>query len=439
MKSPEINRIKKAQEKILISQMKKNENIKDIVKIVETFLIKNQLLCYGGTAINNLLPKKYRFYSDDKDIPDYDFFSTTPIKHAKQLADLFFENGFSDVEAKVGVHNGTYKVYVNFIGIADITYIEPEIFKELKSESIEKQNILYVPSNYLLMMMYNELSRPEGNISRWEKVFNRFSLFVKHYPIKVTKKCINKNIEPDKDDLKIFRIIKDIGIKDKVVFFGGYARLLYSKYDKSMYSKIPDFHIISSNYEETALKIYADLRKFYKNIKIIIHENIGEHIPENVEIIVNDRTVAFVYDVFPGVCYNYNTIEGNINVATIDTILSIYIMFTYVNKTTYDKHKLLCACKSLFRIQNKYKLKNIKILRRFNLPCIGYQITLRDLKTIKTIKFYELKSKNRTKEYEKWFMSYVPYQQKKNELIDYDNNKANILTKLKEYIKIYKK
>jgi len=435
----EINKLKKAQERILISQLKKNEKIKDIVSIVENFLIKNQLLCYGGTAINNLLPKKYRFYSDDKDIPDYDFFSTTPIKHAKKLADEFYENGFSDVEAKVGVHNGTYKVFVNFIGIADITYIEPEIFKNLKSESIEKENILYVPSNYLLMMMYKELSSPEGNISRWEKVFNRFSLFIKHYPIKVTKKCTNKNTEPNKDDLKIFKIIKDVGITDKVVFFGGYARLLYSKYDKSMYSKIPDFHIISDNYKNTTFNIYKQLRKYYENIKIVEHENIGEHIPQNYEIIVNDKTVAFVYDVFPGTCYNYNTLEGNINIATIDTILTIYISFAYINKPIYDKHKLLCACKSLFKIQHKNKLRNIKILRRFNLPCIGLQITLKDLKTIKTIKYYELKSKNKTKDYEKWFLNYAPYQQNKNQLIDYDNDKSNILRKLKEYIKIYKK
>ena len=142
---------------------------------------------------------------------------------------------------------------------------------------------------------------------------------------------------------------------------------------------------------------------------------------------------------FPGTCYNYNTVEGNINVATIDTILNIYISFAYMNKPIYDKHKLLCACKSLFKIQQKNKMRNIKILRRFNLPCIGHQITLRDLKTIKNMKYYELKSKNKTKDYEKWFLNYVPYQQTKNQLIDYDNDKSNIIRKLKEYIKIYKK
>ena len=36
------------------------------------------------------------------------------------------------------------------------------------------------------------------------------------------------------------------------------------------------------------------------------------------------------------------------------------------------------------------------------------------------------KSKNKTKDYEKWFLNYVPYQQTKNQLIDYDNDKSNI-------------
>ena len=36
--------------------------IKKSVEIVEEFLKSNKVLCYGGTAINNLLPEKERFY-----------------------------------------------------------------------------------------------------------------------------------------------------------------------------------------------------------------------------------------------------------------------------------------------------------------------------------------------------------------------------------------
>ena len=48
--------------------------IKRIIDIVEKFIKKKGLICYGGTAINNILPKKDQFYNRDFEIPDYDFF-----------------------------------------------------------------------------------------------------------------------------------------------------------------------------------------------------------------------------------------------------------------------------------------------------------------------------------------------------------------------------
>ena len=61
---------------------KKRANSPDIVKIIEileNFLKKKSLICYGGTAINNILPKESQFYNRDVEIPDYDFFSPTPL------------------------------------------------------------------------------------------------------------------------------------------------------------------------------------------------------------------------------------------------------------------------------------------------------------------------------------------------------------------------
>ena len=58
-----------------------NENI---LNIVEKFIVDNKLICYGGTAINNILPKKEQFYNYKIDIPDYDFFSYNAIKHTTE-------------------------------------------------------------------------------------------------------------------------------------------------------------------------------------------------------------------------------------------------------------------------------------------------------------------------------------------------------------------
>ena len=166
--------------------------IKRIINIVELFLRNKKLVCYGGTAINNILPKQYQFYNKDIEIPDYDFYSSNALDDAKELVDLYVDNGFQEVEAKSGQHYGTFKVFVNFIPVADITNIPKELFKAIKSESIKVAGILYAPPNLLRMGMYLELSRPAGDVSRWEKVLKRLTLLNKNYPL-TSKECSKIN------------------------------------------------------------------------------------------------------------------------------------------------------------------------------------------------------------------------------------------------------
>ena len=71
--------------------------MKDMIAIVERFIKKQDLVCYGGTAINNILPEEAQFYDKKTEIPDYDFYSPNALEHAKHLADEFYENGYSEV------------------------------------------------------------------------------------------------------------------------------------------------------------------------------------------------------------------------------------------------------------------------------------------------------------------------------------------------------
>ena len=56
--------------------------------------------------------------------------------------------------------------------MADITFY-PDLFETLKRDSIKILDIYYCAPNYLRMSMFLELSRPNGDISRWEKVLKR--------------------------------------------------------------------------------------------------------------------------------------------------------------------------------------------------------------------------------------------------------------------------
>jgi len=148
-----------------------NPEVAEIIKIVEDFLKTKKRICYGGTAINNILPEQDQFYDKEVELPDYDFFSPERMEDAKLLADIYFKKGFTEVEAKSGTHAGTFKVFVNFIPVADITYLVPELYKSIMKKAISVGGIYYSPPNYLRMLMYLELSRPSGDISRWEKSF----------------------------------------------------------------------------------------------------------------------------------------------------------------------------------------------------------------------------------------------------------------------------
>ena len=156
-----------------------NPEIQKIIDIVETFLKKTKRMCYGGTAINNILPVESQFYDKSVELPDYDFFSPDPVKDAKNLADIYYKLGFTEVEAKSGMHPGTFKVFVNFIPVADITFVPKALYKSIKKHSIVKAGIHYAPPDYLRMAMYLELSRPKGDTSRWEKVLKRLLLLNK--------------------------------------------------------------------------------------------------------------------------------------------------------------------------------------------------------------------------------------------------------------------
>ena len=584
--------------------------VQDIISIVEKFIANKKLVCYGGTAINNILPEDAQFYNKDIELPDYDFYSDNALDHAKELADIYYKAGYEDVEAKSGVHHGTYKVFVNFTGIADITHMEPALFKAISREAIVKKNILYAPPDFLRMAMYLELSRPDGDVSRWEKVQKRLTLLNAHYPLKgydcdkieyqrgfdgatlsntgevsisktrsksqsksrsksasepaspsrtpsqsrtrtvkrggggsvkaLKRKAVTQIIkkyhsldsymkhlyhavssheetvgdfkysieedklthryrliatyerlfgkddnfvlysmnakvldaEADKDaeaspspipsksrsksktkskkrtsdkeeysvnksrisyssnrekelaETDIYNIVRDVFIKNRAVFFGGYANILYSRYmpkhQRRIVQKIPDFDILSEDPRELCEEVVRELTAHkYTGVKYTKHAGVGEVISEHYDIRVGDEVIAFLYK--PLACHSYNTIridsgEGGksgsmtIRIATIDTMLSFYLAFIYADRVYYDINRILCMSQFLFDVQQHNRLKQTGLLRRFSINCYGKQPTLESMRFEKTKKYEELKGKRDSREFEEWFLRYIPYE-----------------------------
>ena len=397
-----------------------SEEVKQMIEIVEDFLKDTKCICYGGTAINNILPTEAQFYNRDTEIPDYDFYSPKPLDHAKQLADIFFEAGYTDVEAKAGVHAGTFKVFVNFIPMADITELHPILFDNISKDAIEMDGLLYCPANFLRMNMFIELSRPDGDVSRWEKVLKRLTLLNQHYPL-VAENCdkvtFQRSIEtPGTNSEKIYEITRDSFIEQGCVFFGGYASSMYARYmstaQKRVARSIPDFDVLAEDVELTCTIVKEQLQSHgMKQITIVDHEEIGETIPFHKEIKVGKDTIAFVYR--PIACHSYNEIEIQkkpIRIATIDTMLTFYLAFLYTNNSELEGYneRILCMSQFLFDVEQSNRLSQKGLLKRFSMTCYGKQPTLESMRAEKTRQFELLKKKRDSYEYQRLFLKYHP-------------------------------
>tara|TARA_B110001469_G_scaffold127840_1_gene151047 strand:+ start:1878 stop:3197 length:1320 start_codon:yes stop_codon:yes gene_type:complete len=385
------------------------EDSSKMIKIVEDFIKKKKRIVYGGIAVNNILPKKDRFYKP-MEFPDWDFFSPDALQDAKELADIFYKSGFGNVEAKSGIHFGTYKVYVNFFGVADITQLD-YFYDKISPYTINKDNIPYAPANWLRMSLYLELSRPKGDITRWEKLLPRLRLLNKYYPIK-EKKCNFKNLRMKEEDYFVSNKIKDILMSDKVIFFGAYADKLYSYYTNKNYrvAKYNDYDVLSIDAKGTGEKVKNKLKKY--NINIEHYHNRGELIPEHYSIIYNGNNIGNIYQT--EACYSYNRIKvdnKSVNIATIFTILSLYLCFLYTDKEFYNTDRLICTSNMMQDIYLKHKTKNKGILKIYTVDCIGEQATFEDILAEKKKAFKDIKKNS--PDYEKWFLRYTPKEKKK--------------------------
>ena len=424
--------------------MKKIQNpeITAIIKIVEDFIQKKKRICYGGTAINNILPEKERFYNKDIELPDYDFFSPNPLKDSKQLADIYYKKGYTEVVAKAGVHTGTFKVFVNYLPIADITYIVPELYNNLLKKSVNIAGIRYCPPNYLRMLMYLELSRPLGDVSRWEKVLKRLTILNRNYPLTASNCDINAIqrifergykttsnsagfIDDDTQfqnlEEKIFLITRETLSTLGCIFFGAFANRLYLKNTKELRKKpipkIPDFDVLSENPQKTATILKERLiQSNIKNITIVTQAGVGDIIAPHYEVKTNNETIVFIYEPLSCHSYNVHKIGGNsFNIATLDTMLSFYLAFMFTNRPYYNEKRILCMSKYLFDVQEKNKLEQKGLLKRFTMNCYGDEHTIENIRRKKSELYKMLKSHKTVggKSYDWHFLNYEPSKNKR--------------------------
>lgn len=354
--------------------------------VVKEFLQKHKVLCYGGTAINNLLPPKDRFYIPGQDVPDYDFFSKTPQEHAMMVANGLRDLGVKTIEVKPGMHLGTFKVFADYEGVADITMLEPEIFDRLWETSIVKEDIHYVPPSFLRMSMYLELSRPRGDVSRWEKVYARLQLLNKHYPIECP---VDTQTHPEASAKDIQRAMKLLQNEDVI--------LLSATASETHLRKKWTLPIGLLATKET-------IEKLTKGKKV--EKNEGNELLPPLYYLIDEDGVSRIRIYETTACHSYHQTKDGTKVASIPTILQFFFAYVYSRATDENIASILCIAQRLVELANNKPKRRFAILTPID--CIGKQETLTDMRKHKST-LYETLSKNKnSSEFLKYFFTYNP-------------------------------
>lgn len=365
-----------------------NPTTKKSLSIVHDFLKDHPVMCYGGTAINNLLPLENRFYDPETTVPDYDFYSKTPQEHAMFLANQLSSAGVATVEVKPGMHLGTFKVFADFEGVADITHLDTDIFDRLWEEKVVVEGIHYVSPNFLRMSMYLELSRPQGDVSRWKKVYERLVLLNRRYPMVCPMESPNETSSDEGNPKKIEAFLR----KHNVVLLGITASQIHE-------GKGPKW--------ATPITILADpetLEKITQNRKTETHEG-SEILPAHVDILDDSGGILIrVHET--AACHSYHQMANGIKVASIPTMLHFVFAYMYSGLHENEITHLMCVAQRLVDLANHKEKRRYALLTPTD--CLGVQETLIDMKKHKSTLYSKLSTDKSSVEFLKYFFTYNP-------------------------------
>lgn len=165
------------------------ETIKKALNVVRKYIIRENLILVGGMSIDyalRLKDKNAGIYPCDL-LPDYDFYSPRHYYDAYEIGLWLVRLGIENVSVINAVHPSTMKVFVDYITVADVTYIPENIFNKLPT--LYYGGIKIIHPNFQLIDQHRALSYPLENspratiFHRTKKDMTRYDLLYSYYPL----------------------------------------------------------------------------------------------------------------------------------------------------------------------------------------------------------------------------------------------------------------
>jgi hypothetical protein len=379
--------------------------LRKALNVVEDFLRESHRICYGGMAINAHLPKDQKFYDFNKTLPDYDFFTPDPERDIAALLKKFKSAGFTDVSARVGMHEGTTKIFVNYTGVADITEIPYWMYNILLKRSIKDDDIQFADADFLRMNMYLELSRPRGEVERWDKVYKRLILLNKA-KVPSLENCGKKKTGLTRIGKEVHNKLINYIAEKELTFAGAELQRIYrtpthksagfilkSQSPIVAFAENPGYHI-------PVLRQILHTMNGGAKIEVVRWSSRGDFLPELYGIKRDGELVILL--VTQNACNAYNTVNlpggKKFRIAALDTAITLYYTLTFVRGMDGIVPKSVhCFAESLVDISVRTRDRGDSgIFPLFVESCEGHQPSKASLIKAKVERMRAIKTRRRS-------------------------------------------
>ncbi len=380
------------------------EDILIAIEVVETFLRRKHRICYGGQAMNMHLPKEHKFYDPETSLPDYDFLTPDGKGDVDLLIKMLKKEGFTEISARQGMHEGTTKIYVNFIAVADVTEINPLFYQIIMKRAITIDGITFMDADTLRMMMYLELSRPRGEVGRWEKVFERLLLLNLYVKPRICRAAKGKHLSRSESHAitgglrhKILNYcMEELRVLAGADIFEFYKRRLHKPLHITwifkaygpvvLYSPTPEEDIEKLHTRTSGalvFKKYTAEAEFFP----LIYIGYSNKAP----------AVAIIQET---ACHAYNTLalkDGRtIRIASLDTLITLYLSFLFRSSLQDLFMKPIgCMIEQMIYLQNSYRKDPNSPFPFISIECSGHQKSFASLLREKVARIRKMKDKTR--------------------------------------------
>lgn len=383
-------------------EMAHHEPILRAIEVVEDFLRKKHRLCYGGQAINAHLPDAHKIYDPEYTLPDYDFFTPNQEDDIQYLVAQLRKAGFLEISAREGIHEGTIKIYVNYVPVADVTAMDARFYRMISTREFRKDGISYLDANTLRMLMYLELSRPKGEVSRWSKVYERLML-LNHYVAIDHCRATSRDAFRGSMTMEQVQFTLDYLLKNKRIFAGGDVIEFYrhvvkrgtKQIDWILRSKKPivfyspdadqDAKILQNEFnfmiKQTHLQNQSSGRP--KQVILRSYDSKGVDLIPQMKILSYGKQ-GIVYVIQQSACHSYVNVPMKDNrvlrVASMDTLIALYFSMGMIRSVYFDMSSLSCLANQLIQlsIQSRNQTKRVS-LPFVSILCSGHQSTFPSL------------------------------------------------------------